>query len=158
MAVGIVTVVVAPLHDWPLLSRLLVALAYPLGFVVCLTSGAELFTEHTATAVYPVPGGGQMFRQYALPQGAMDVDAFVSVQKLKNHAFMGVTLCLKNLFGLVPQEPQGRARQYYHHLVRMPYVMADIGCIFDPALNVIDALVSQAGREWGHRSPGLRTR
>jgi len=54
MAVGIATAAAAPLHDWPLLSRMLVSLVYPLGFVVCLMSGAELFTEHTATAVYPV--------------------------------------------------------------------------------------------------------
>jgi len=105
------------------------------------------------TVVYPVPGGGQMFREYALPQRAMDVDAFVSVQKLKNHGFMGVTLCLKNLFGLVPQEPQGRARQYYHHLVRMPYMLADLGRLFDPALNIVDGLVSQAGREWQGGEP-----
>ena len=105
------------------------------------------------TAVYQVPGGGQMFRQYALPQRAMDVDAFVSVQKLKNHAFMGVTLCLKNLFGLVPQEPNGRSRQYYHHLVRMPYMLADLGRLFDPAPNIVDGLVSQAGREWQGGEP-----
>jgi hypothetical protein len=105
------------------------------------------------TQIYQVPGGGQMFGQYALPQRAMDVDAFVSVQKLKNHAFMGVTLCLKNLFGLVPQEPHGRARQYYHHLVRMPYMLADLGRLFDPALNIIDGLVSQAGREWQGGKP-----
>jgi hypothetical protein len=105
------------------------------------------------TEVYQVPGGGQMFRQYTLPARAMDVDAFVSVQKLKNHGFMGVTLCLKNLFGLVPQEPHGRARQYYHHLVRMPYVLADLGRLFDPALNIVDGLVSQAGREWSGGEP-----
>jgi formate/nitrite transporter FocA (FNT family) len=50
----VATVAAEPLHQWPLLSRLLVALVYPLGFVVCLMSGTELFTEHTATAVYPV--------------------------------------------------------------------------------------------------------
>jgi uncharacterized protein (DUF362 family) len=99
--------------------------------------------------VYEVPGGGQMFRQYLLPERAVEVDAFVSVQKIKNHAFMGVTLCLKNLFGLMPQEPYGRSRQYYHHLVRMPYMLADLGRVFDPALNILDGLVGQAGREWG---------
>ena len=30
------------------------AAVYPLGFVMCVMSGAQLFTEHTATAVYPV--------------------------------------------------------------------------------------------------------
>jgi len=54
MAVGVATVTVEPFHFWPALSRMLVSLVYPLGFVICLMSGAELFTEHTATAVYPV--------------------------------------------------------------------------------------------------------
>ena len=35
-------------------SRLATALVYPLGFVLCIMSGTQLFTEHTATAVYPV--------------------------------------------------------------------------------------------------------
>ena len=105
--------------------------------------------------IYPVPGGGQMFRQYLLPERVVDADAFVSVQKMKNHAFMGVTLCLKNLFGLMPREPHGRSRGYYHHLVRMPYMLADIGRIFDPTLNIVDALISQAGREWGPAQPRI---
>jgi hypothetical protein len=32
----------------------------------------------------------------------------------------------------------------------MPYLLADLGRIFDPALNVIDGLVGQAGCEWGN--------
>ncbi len=35
-------------------ARLATAIVYPLGFVLCIMSGAQLFTEHTATAVYPV--------------------------------------------------------------------------------------------------------
>ena len=35
-------------------TRLATALVYPLGFVLCIMSGTQLFTEHTATAVYPV--------------------------------------------------------------------------------------------------------
>ncbi len=95
------------------------------------------------------PDGGQMFRQYALMQGVLEADELVSVATIKNHAFMGITGCLKNLFGLMPGEPHGRPRTYYHHLVRMPYMLADIGRILDPALNIVDALVGQAGMEWG---------
>lgn len=90
-----------------------------------------------------------MFRQYLLPAAVVDTDAFVSVQKMKNHYFMGVTLCLKNLFGLPPLPPHGRARTYFHHLVRLPYVLADLGQIINPTLNIIDALVGQSCREWG---------
>ncbi len=53
MAVAVVTAAVAPL-PWPGIERLATALVYPFGFVVCVMSGTELFTEHTATAVYPV--------------------------------------------------------------------------------------------------------
>jgi hypothetical protein len=99
--------------------------------------------------VCAVPGGGSMFRQYTLHSSVADTDAFVSVQKMKNHHFMGVTLCTKNLFGLPPLGPFGRARQYFHHLVRLPYVLADLGRIAQPTLNIVDALVGQARREWG---------
>ncbi|MCB9148666.1 MAG: DUF362 domain-containing protein [Caldilineaceae bacterium] len=100
--------------------------------------------------VVEVPGGGQMFKSYVLPAGAVEVDEFISVAKLKNHAFMGITLSLKNLFGLMPGEPDGHTRTYYHHLVRMPYMLADLGRIFNPVLCIIDGLIGQAGREWGN--------
>ncbi|MEJ2580240.1 MAG: formate/nitrite transporter family protein [Acidobacteriota bacterium] len=61
MAVAVVSVAVEPLSDWPMLDRLALAVVYPLGFVVCLMSGAELYTEHTATAVYPVLDGRASF-------------------------------------------------------------------------------------------------
>ncbi len=110
-------------------------------------------------SVQQVPGGGQMFRQYVMPDSIMQADELVNVQRMKNHAFMGITLTLKNLFGLVPmREPDGRARQYYHHLVRMPYMLADLGRLFDPVLNIIDGLIAQAGGEWsatGQETPRI---
>ncbi len=53
MSVGLMSSLVADL-DSRLIETVAIALVYPLGFVVCLMSGTELFTEHTATAVYPV--------------------------------------------------------------------------------------------------------
>ncbi len=38
-------------------GRVIVASAYPIGFVLCILSRTQLFTEHTATAVYPVLDG-----------------------------------------------------------------------------------------------------
>ena len=109
--------------------------------------------------VYQVPGGGQMFKQYVMPECLMQADELVNVQRMKNHAFMGITLTLKNLFGLVPmREPDGRSRQYFHHLVRMPYMLPDIGRLFDPVLNIIDGLIGQTGGEWsatGEEAPRI---
>lgn len=53
MSVAVVSTAVAGV-EWPMFSRIATAFVYPLGFVACLMSGTELFTEHTATGVYPV--------------------------------------------------------------------------------------------------------
>ncbi len=31
----------------------------------------------------------------------------------------------------------------------MPYMLADLGRLYNPALNIIDGMVCQAGEEWG---------
>lgn len=100
-------------------------------------------------AEYEVPGGGSMFDKYVLSSVFEDAEV-VSVAKMKNHAFMGITLTMKNLFGLPPMiPPQGRTRSYYHHLIRLSYVLPDLGLITQPCLNIVDALTGQWGREWG---------
>lgn len=62
MAVGVVTHILAPtqLH---VLTRLATAAVYPLGFVICIVGGTQLFTEHTATSVYPVLDRRASFRK-----------------------------------------------------------------------------------------------
>ena len=100
-------------------------------------------------AEYEVPGGGSMFDKYVLSSVFEDAEV-VSIAKMKNHAFMGITLTMKNLFGLPPMiPPQGRTRSYYHHLIRLSYVLPDLGLITQPCLNIVDALTGQWGREWG---------
>ncbi len=69
LPVGVVVTAMAPLHS-ALLTRIGAALVYPLGFVICILSGAQLFTEHTATAVYPVldrkASFGQLLRLWVI--------------------------------------------------------------------------------------------
>lgn len=49
-----------------------------------------------------VPGGGLLFRAYDLNPVYSDVDVYVSLAKLKEHATAGVTLSMKNSFGITP--------------------------------------------------------
>ncbi len=101
-------------------------------------------------AEYDVPGGGFMFDRYTLSRCWRDADEVISVAKMKNHGFMGVTLCMKNLFGITPTiPPEGRVRTYFHHAIRLSYVLPDLARITDPALNIIDATTGQWGCEWG---------
>jgi uncharacterized protein (DUF362 family) len=103
-----------------------------------------------------VPGGGLMFDRYPVPAAVHEADETLSVQKLKSHGFMGITLTTKNLFGWMPFEPQGRPRVYYHHLVRMPYMLADLARLYNPALSILDGMVCQAGEEWGNGADLVR--
>jgi uncharacterized protein (DUF362 family) len=68
-----------------------------------------------------VPDGGRLFPAFDLNHSYEDADVFVSLAKLKNHLTCGVTLALKNSFGITPisiyggdagaDEPNERARR-----------------------------------------------
>ena len=49
-----------------------------------------------------VPKGGHMFRAYDLNHSYEDCDVFVSIAKLTEHATAGITLSMKNCFGITP--------------------------------------------------------
>jgi hypothetical protein len=49
-----------------------------------------------------VPHGGYIFPGFDLNHSYTDCDAFVSMTKLKEHGVTGVTLSLKNCFGITP--------------------------------------------------------
>jgi len=49
-----------------------------------------------------VPWGGSLFPAYHVNHTYVDCDVFVSLAKLKNHATAGVTLGMKNNFGVTP--------------------------------------------------------
>lgn len=49
-----------------------------------------------------VPGGGMMFKAYDVNRSYEECDVYVSLAKLKEHATAGVTLSMKNSFGIPP--------------------------------------------------------
>ena len=53
-------------------------------------------------ARFMVPGGGLMYAGYDLNHSYLDTDVFVSLAKLKEHRTAGVTLSMKNCFGITP--------------------------------------------------------
>lgn len=54
-----------------------------------------------------VPGGGLLFSAYELNHSYHDCDVYVSLAKLKEHATAGVTLSMKNSFGITPATVYG---------------------------------------------------
>lgn len=56
----------------------------------------------TSYARFMVPYGGLMYSGFDLNHSYRDCDVFVSLAKLKEHRTAGVTLSMKNCFGLTP--------------------------------------------------------
>jgi uncharacterized protein (DUF362 family) len=56
-----------------------------------------------------VPGGGMMFKGYDVNPAYEACDVFVSLAKLKEHVTAGVTLSMKNCFGITPTTIYGEA-------------------------------------------------
>jgi uncharacterized protein (DUF362 family) len=78
--------------------------------------------------------GGHLFREYWLNHSYADCDVFVSLAKLKEHATAGITLSMKNCFGMTPctiygdrapegepsRLPQGGRGAVFHNGARQP--------------------------------------
>ncbi len=51
---------------------------------------------------FPVPHGGHLFPAFDLNHSYEDCDVFVSIGKMKEHLTAGITLSMKNCFGITP--------------------------------------------------------
>jgi len=99
---------------------------------------------HTRFAV-PEPA---MFRWYELSSALQEVDLFVSLAKMKSHSLCGVTLTMKNLFGLPPRPIYGSPRGALHSAIRLPRILADLNQLFRPGICLIDGIVGCNYYEW----------
>ncbi len=67
--------------------------------------------------------------------------AIISAAKLKTHISTGVTLGMKNMFGLLPDKFKAK-----YHFRGMDKVIVDINTVLPPTLTVIDGFVGMEGR------------
>jgi uncharacterized protein (DUF362 family) len=108
-------------------------------------------------ARFKVPGGGYLYPGYDLNHAYEETDVFVSMAKLKNHETCGVTLSLKNCFGITPASIYGddagekepnesptKGRNYVFHRGRRA-----------PAKSAPQELRPESSREPGYRVPRI---
>ena len=74
--------------------------------------------------------------------------AIISAAKLKTHTETGVTLGMKNMFGLLPDKFKGK-----YHMRGMDKVIVDINTVLKPTLTVIDGFVGMEGKGPVHGNP-----
>lgn len=74
--------------------------------------------------------------------------AIINAAKLKTHMETGVTLGMKNMFGLLPDKFKGK-----YHMRGMDKVIIDINTVLKPTITVIDGFVGMEGRGPVHGNP-----
>jgi uncharacterized protein (DUF362 family) len=79
-----------------------------------------------------------------LPAILRDVDGIVSLAKLKTHHWAGVTLSMKNLFGLMPGSYYGWPKNVLH-LAGLLESILDINATVRAELAIVDGIVGMEG-------------
>jgi uncharacterized protein (DUF362 family) len=64
--------------------------------------------EYKSYSHFKVPGKGYLFNSFELNKAFEETDVMISLCKLKDHNTAGVTLTMKNMFGITPNTLYGR--------------------------------------------------
>lgn len=89
-------------------------------------------------------GGFASLPTLALPAVLQKVDWIVSLAKLKTHHWAGVTLSLKNLFGVMPGSYYGWPKNVLHH-AGISQCILDIAATVRPHFAIVDGIVGMEG-------------
>jgi uncharacterized protein (DUF362 family) len=83
-------------------------------------------------------------KELYLPKTVLGVDFLVSLPKLKSHHWAGVTLSLKNMFGVVPGGCYGWPKNVLHW-AGIDNSVLDINAIVRPDFAIVDGIVGMEG-------------
>ncbi len=79
-----------------------------------------------------------------LPESLRRADFIVSLPKMKTHHWAGVTLSMKNLFGVMPGVCYGWPKNVLHH-AGINQSILDINAAVRPSLAIVDGIVGMEG-------------
>jgi uncharacterized protein (DUF362 family) len=104
------------------------------------------FVDLNRQAGFAVPNAGNRsgLVRLTLPAVLNDIDTIVSIAKLKTHHWAGVTLSMKNLFGIMPGSYYGWPKNVLH-LAGLLESILDINATVRAELAIVDGIVGMEG-------------
>lgn len=79
-----------------------------------------------------------------LPQSVVEADLVVSMPKMKTHHWVGATLSMKNLYGVIPGIKYGWPKNVLHHN-GIPQTVADINASLPRLVGIVDGIECMEG-------------
>jgi len=98
-----------------------------------------------AVRVVPLRSHFTDLGQLQLPATVLDADLLVSMPKLKTHHWAGVTLAMKNMFGIVPSAVYGWPKNVLHWQGIGNSILDINAALGMPRLAVVDGIVGMEG-------------
>jgi uncharacterized protein (DUF362 family) len=89
-------------------------------------------------------GGHTGMKNLWLPRKVLQADVLVSLAKMKTHHWAGVTLSMKNLFGIMPGCVYGWPKNVLHQYGIQRSIL-DINTTIQPHLAIVDGIVGMEG-------------
>jgi uncharacterized protein (DUF362 family) len=116
------------------------------GFEPMLDEAGTKFVDLNHDDVYSVDNRLKFTRltRLHLPQSLRRADWIVSLPKMKTHHWAGVTLSMKNLFGVMPGMCYGWPKNVLHHAGIVQSIL-DINAAVQPHLAIIDGIIGMEG-------------
>jgi uncharacterized protein (DUF362 family) len=104
------------------------------------------FVDLNHDEVFLVPNrlGFTSLAELGLPATLRRADLIVSLPKLKTHHWAGITLAMKNLFGVMPGVFYGWPKNVLHH-AGIPGSILDINAAVRPHLAIVDGIIGMEG-------------
>ena len=104
------------------------------------------FVDLNYVSGYTVKNSGRRTRllSLTLPVTLREVDWVVSVAKMKTHHWVGVTLSMKNLFGVMPGSYYGWPKNIFHW-EGIDKSILDINQAVEPDFSIVDGIVGMEG-------------
>jgi uncharacterized protein (DUF362 family) len=92
----------------------------------------------------PLPTRASRLKELYLPKTVRGADLVVSLPKLKTHHWAGVTLSLKNMFGVVPGGCYGWPKNILHW-AGIDRAILDINAAVRPDFAIVDGIIGMEG-------------
>lgn len=102
----------------------------------------DLNTDEVVELTIPFPASA--LKTIHLPKTVLGADLFVSLPKLKTHHWVGVTLSMKNLFGIVPGAIYGWPKNVLHW-AGINEMIVDLHRLVPPHFCLVDGIVGMEG-------------
>jgi uncharacterized protein (DUF362 family) len=82
--------------------------------------------------------------EFYFPNTALAADLIVSIPKMKTHHWAGVTLSMKNYFGLVPGSVYGWPKNTLH-MIGISRSIVELNRVFSKSFAIVDGIVGMEG-------------